>query len=55
MADDALPFSSVRELKQMDAGGRGAFALLGPPLPQGPRPDSGVGLGLSLEVGEEPF
>lgn len=28
MADDALPFSSVRALKQMDAGGRGAFAAM---------------------------
>ena len=28
MADDALPFSSVRELKQMDAGCRGAFAAM---------------------------
>ena len=28
MADDALPFSSVRELKQMDGGGRGAFAAM---------------------------
>lgn len=28
MADDTLPFSAVRELKQMDAGGRGPFASM---------------------------